>query len=63
MDYGSREFKNHEGQRKFFADVTSELIEKGVYVTSRIVPGGTHCEASWQQQIPVFMTALGYDPE
>lgn len=63
MDYGSRELKNHEGQRKFFADVTSELIEKGVYVTSRIVPGGTHCEASWQQQIPVFMTALGYDPE
>ena len=63
MDYGSREFKNHEGQRKLFADVTSELIQKGVCVTSRIVPGGTHSEASWQSRIPVFMAALGYEPE
>ena len=23
-----------------------------------IVPGGTHCEASWEKQIPIFMRCL-----
>lgn len=60
MDYGSREFANHEGQRALFAQLTAELIEKGVFVTSRIVPYGTHSEASWERQVPVFMNALGF---
>ena len=63
MDYGSKEFKNHSAQKKIFADVAADLIQKGVFVTSRIVPYGTHCEASWQRQLPVFMSALGFEGE
>ncbi len=63
MDYGSREFSNHSSQRKAFADTCSVLIEKGVHLTARIVPGGIHSETSWQQQIPYFMNVLGFDPE
>ncbi len=60
MDYGSREFKNHAGQRGLFGEASRELIEKGVFLTARIVPYGTHTEASWQRQIPAFMNALGF---
>lgn len=60
MDYGSREFANHEGQRALFAHITGDLIRKGVFVTSRIVPYGTHSEASWEKQVPVFMRVLGF---
>ena len=34
------------------------LLKKRVNLTLRIVPGGTHSEASWEQQIPVFMDCL-----
>jgi hypothetical protein len=27
-------------------------------LTSRIVPGGEHCEASWEKQVPLFMPLL-----
>ena len=30
--------------------------------TGRIIPGGTHCEASWERQIPFFMNTLLYEP-
>lgn len=62
-DYGSREFSNHAEQREAFADMCSTLIKKGVFLTARIVPGGTHCERSWGKQIPFFMNALGFLPE
>ena len=62
-DYGSEEFKNHPKQRKVFADTCAYLIEQGVNVTARVVKGGTHCEASWEQSIPYFMSALGFEPE
>ena len=35
------------------------LLKKRVNLTFRIVPGGTHSEASWEKQIPVFMDCLG----
>lgn len=63
MDYGSKEFSNHPTQRKVFAKTTQTLLEKGVNLTSRVVPGGTHSEVSWEQQIPLFMNVLGFDPE
>ncbi len=63
MDYGSKEFKNHAAQREIFAEVSAELIKKGVCLTSRVVPGGTHSEESWQRQIPMFMNALGFAGE
>ena len=40
--------------------VAAELLEKkGLDLIFRIVLGGTHCEASWEKQIPVFMSQLG----
>lgn len=61
-DYGSDEFPNRVGQKKLFADACAYLIERGVNVTARVVKGGTHCEASWERQIPIFMSVLGFDP-
>lgn len=58
MDYGSKEFKNHTHQREFFGEVTTLLMSKGVNLTSRIVPDGTHSEASWERQIPLFMSII-----
>ena len=60
MDYGSREMGNHAGMRKQLADLTSLLIRRGVWVTTRIVPNGDHCEACWEEQIPFFMETLLY---
>ena len=58
LDYGEKEFSNHAPQREVFGKTCSTLIEKGAIVTARVVKGGTHCEASWEKQIPHFMTAL-----
>lgn len=60
MDYGQEEIGNHQGMLKDFGRVASKLIEKGVLLDCRIVPGGTHCEASWERQIPFFMNTLLY---
>ena len=60
MDYGSREMGNHDGMRKLFAATAARLMNKRVWVTSRIVPNGDHCEACWEEQIPVFMHVLEY---
>ena len=60
MDYGSEEFGNHSGQREIFGDFASLLIWRQVELNCRIVPGGTHCEASWERQIPYFMHTLLY---
>lgn len=59
-DYGSKEFINHDGQKKAFAQTCAALIEKDVRLTARVVPDGTHCEASWEKQIPFFMSVLGF---
>ena len=63
MDYGSREMDFRPGIRKDLAAVVSALIQKKVLLTGRIVPGGTHCEASWERQIPFFMETLLYEEE
>ena len=62
-DYGSKEFSNHSNQRALFAKTAATLIEKGVAVTASVVAGGTHCEASWEKRVPVFMELLGFLPE
>jgi len=61
MDYGAQEMGNHGEMLRGFSDVASLLLERGVALTCRIVPGGTHCEASWERQIPFFMNTLLYD--
>ena len=60
MDYGSRELSNHSNMKQQFSRVSAKLLNRGVMLTCRIVPGGEHSEASWEQQIPYFMNALLY---
>ena len=63
MDYGSREMANHDGMRKVFSATAARLMNRRVWVTSRIIPNGDHCEACWEEQIPVFMHILQYERE
>ena len=63
MDYGSRELGNHELMQSQFARVAGQLLSRGVKLTCRIVPGGDHCEASWEKQIPFFISTLMYELE
>ena len=60
MDYGSEEMGNHVKMRRAFGKTATLLLEKGVLLDCRIVPGGEHCEASWEKQIPFFMNTLMY---
>lgn len=60
MDYGSEEFCNHPQIRRQFFSAARALSDKDAYIDCRIVPGGTHCEASWEKQIPFFMNTLTY---
>lgn len=59
MDYGSVEMYNHEANAASLTAVTQLLLSKHVDLTLRIIPGGTHSEASWEKQIPIFMECLG----
>lgn len=60
MDYGAKEFDGKGIARQNFCAASEILIKKSVNLTARIVPDGTHCEASWERQIPFFMKALGF---
>ena len=59
MDYGSQEMSNHLANMDALSAAANVLLKKQVNLTLRIVPGGEHCEASWERQIPVFMDCLG----
>lgn len=61
MDYGSDEFDNHTNMIHQYARLTSTMLKRGIYLDNRIVPKGTHCEASWERQIPIFMNTLLYE--
>ena len=63
MDYGSRELSFHANMKRQFSRVASRLLERGVMLDCRIVPGGDHNEASWERQIPFFMETLLYGVE
>lgn len=60
MDYGSREMGNQTCRRTAFGQMATLLLSKGILLDCRIVPGGKHCEASWERQIPFFMNTLMY---
>ena len=60
MDYGSEEMRGRAGMLRGFGRMAALLVERRVLVTSRMVPGGQHCEASWERQIPFFMNTLLY---
>ena len=61
MDYGSREIRFHPNMRHRFGQVASLLIDREIQLSCRIVPGGDHCEASWERQIPFFFNTLLYN--
>ena len=62
MDMGETELGRRGATRRFWR-FASLLSEKGARVTARIVPGGRHCEASWEKQIPFFLPTLLYGSE
>ncbi len=60
LDYGSKELKNHgERQTEALTACLGALLKRGANVTFRLIEGGSHCEASWRAQIPVFLKTLG----
>ena len=59
MDYGTEELHNHEETPESLLAAVEILLRKKLDLTYRTVLGGTHCEASWEKQIPVFMQCLG----
>ena len=63
IDYGSEEMKNHCESKQALLSAVSALCLKEANVSFRIIPGGTHSEASWERQIPVFMECLGIGSE
>ena len=60
MDYGAREINGREELLRAYSTITKELIDRHVNLTSRIIPNGDHCEACWEEQIPIFMKILSY---
>jgi len=59
LDYGSEEMFDHAANQESLISASHMLLTKRVNLTSRIVPGGNHSEASWEKQIPIFMDCLG----
>ena len=60
MDYGSAELRDFPTTLPSLCQVNNILMEHAVHLTSRIVPGGTHSEASWEKQLPFAMQTLFY---
>ena len=63
MDYGSEELGNHSGMLCRLNGAAGLLLDKRIFLDFRIVPGGEHSEASWERQIPFFMSTLLYGRE
>lgn len=59
MDYGALEIFNHAASAESIISTAHLLMTKRVNLALRIVPDGSHCEASWEKQIPIFMDCLG----
>lgn len=62
MDMGEKELRSQRAKSRWRA-VCRLLQQKGVLLTSRVVPGGEHNEASWEKQNPFFISTLLYDLE
>ena len=60
MDYGSEEMFNHEGSADALISMATLLLKKRANLTFRIVPGGEHCEACWEKQLPFAFNTLLY---
>lgn len=62
MDMGEAEMA-WRPMRRLFRHFCGVLQEKQIKLTSRVVPGGEHNEASWEKQIPIFLPTLLYELE
>ena len=60
MDYGNEETHGRFGKRanQSFWNVVDVLRKKDITLNLRTIQGGSHCEASWERQIPVFLNIL-----
>lgn len=59
MDYGGREMGNHENTLGALCDASRLLLQAGVDLTMRIVPGADHSEAAWAQRLPLVLATMG----
>jgi len=59
LSYGQKEMDNHPGNRLAISSVAAELYAKGVNLTLRVVRDAYHCEAAWEQEVPIFMECFG----
>ena len=59
LSYGQKEMDNHPGNRVAISSAAAQLYTKGVNLTLRIVRDAYHCEAAWEQEVPIFMDSLG----
>lgn len=62
-DYGSEEGRQRPKVAGQLSKLANILESRGVMVTRRIVPGGTHCEACWERQLPFLIPTLMYGLE
>ena len=60
MDYGEQELGFADTAARW-RSVSNLLLRKNVLLTTRIIPGGTHCEASWERQESFFIPTLLYE--
>ena len=60
VDFGSEEISYFKNFTEVYVRIINSLIRKGIFLETRIIPGGKHCEASWGRQIPFFMNTLLY---
>lgn len=63
MDMGTEEIASgyEGGTAEGFAAFGNLMFKEGYALTMRIIPGGSHCEASWEKQIPIFVNTLMHD--
>lgn len=63
MDYGEIEAAAHPGILRAFQKTVGLLLEKEVLLTCRIVPDGSHNEATWEKQLPFMLRTITYGIE
>ena len=58
MDMGSGEAGKHVEMLTGLFRTAGQLTRAGALVDARVAPDAMHCEAAWEQRVPVFMDYL-----
>lgn len=61
MDYGTKELEYEPWTPENFARVSNALMDKGIILSTRLVPDGDHSEASWERQLPFAIPTIMYN--